>query len=386
VSSDEPATFSWLRTGTEAFASMLQDIAAAKSSVRLESYIFAPGEPGDDFRTALTAAGRRGVRVQVLVDSFGSQSLSSGYWSSLAAAGGEARWFNPLSLERFGFRDHRKLLVCDDGVATVGGFNIAPEYVGDGISRGWRDLGLRLTGPMVAPLAAAFDELFGKAEFRHRLFMRVRRHRDCRRYEGPGGELLLSGPGRGRSPIETALCRDFKQARTIQIAMAYFLPTGRIRRALTRAARRGATVQLLLGAKSDVTLARLATQAFYRRLLRTGMEIHEYQPQILHMKLVIADEVVYVGSANLDLRSMHINYELMLRLREPVLAAEARLLFRDDLDRARRVDRARWRGARSFWERLKHRWACFILCRVDPYIARRQLRMLESAGQETERA
>ena len=102
--------------------------------------------------------------------------------------------------------------------------------------------------------------------------------------------------------------------------VAYFLPTWRIRRDLTRIARRGGTVQLILPGKSDVLVSQLAGQSLYRRFLKAGVQIHEYQPQILHAKLIIADDIVYVGSANLDPRSLDINYELMIRFEHPDMA------------------------------------------------------------------
>jgi cardiolipin synthase len=133
----------WLASVDEAYRQMLAALGAARTSVRLEIYIFKPGEPGDLFREALVAAALRGVKVRVLLDGFGSRDLPPDYWRALEAAGGEAGVFNPLALDRLVIRNHRKLLVVDDETAFVGGFNIAPEYVGDGVTRGWRDLGSR---------------------------------------------------------------------------------------------------------------------------------------------------------------------------------------------------------------------------------------------------
>lgn len=103
----------------------------------------------------------------------GFPSLSDDYWRPFIAAGGKFRWFNPFNLSRFGIRNHRKLLVCDDRTAFVGGFNIAPEYQGDGVTRGWRDLGLRLDGELAEQLGATFDELFNRAELRLLSFDRL---------------------------------------------------------------------------------------------------------------------------------------------------------------------------------------------------------------------
>jgi len=355
---------------------MLAAIEAARESVCLETYIYAPDSLGERFREALVRARQRGVRVRVLIDAFGSISLPGSFWEPLRAAGGEVRLFNPLALDRLGIRNHRKLLVCDDRVGFVGGFNIASEYDGDGVTRGWCDVGLRLHGPLPAQLAVTFDEMFVRADFRHKRFIRLRRSTARRTVLTGNEQILLTGPGRGRSPFKRALRRDLTRATLVQIMVAYFLPTWRIRRDLTRIARRGGTVQLILPGKSDILVSQLAGQSLYRRFLRAGVQIHEYQPQVLHAKLIIADDIVYVGSANLDPRSLDINYELMIRFEHQEMAAQARAIFAGRLAHCRRITSREWRQSRTIWRRLKQRWAYWLLVRIDPYLARRQWRTL----------
>jgi cardiolipin synthase len=370
------AEWTWLRSGHEIFPAMLTAIDAAQESVCLEMYIYAADALGQRFRDALVSARQRGARVRVLVDAGGSLGLAATFWQPLLAAGGEVRRFNPLTLERWGIRNHRKLLVCDERVAFVGGFNISSLYDGDGVTRGWFDLGLRAIGPLAAQLAAAFEDMFERADFQHKRFMRLRKSTARKVVLMPNEQLLLSGPGRGRSPIKRALRGDLGQATNVQIIVAYFLPTWRIRRDLVRIARRGGTVQLILAGKSDVLISQLAGQSLYRRLLRAGVQIYEYQPQILHAKLIIADDVVYAGSANLDQRSLMINYELMIRFDQKALAEEARAMFAERLKHCRRVTREEWRKSRTIWRGLKQRWAYWLLVRIDPYLARRQWRRL----------
>ncbi|MBU6401764.1 MAG: phosphatidylserine/phosphatidylglycerophosphate/cardiolipin synthase family protein, partial [Verrucomicrobia bacterium] len=369
-------TYRWLRTGDEAFAAMLTAIERARASIALEVYIFSGDLLGQRFRDALVRACARAVRVRVLVDAFGSLTLDYDFWEPLERAGGQFRWFNPLSLGRLEFRDHRKLLVCDGRLAIVGGFNIAGEYEGDGISRGWHDLGLQLEGTLAGQLETAFEHSFARADFRYKRFMRLRRLPVPNTIFAPDGAVLLSGPGRGFNPIKRALKHDLLGAGSAKIISAYFLPTWRIRRELTRLARRGGRVQLILAGRSDVPLSQLATRRLYAGLLRAGIEIYEYRPQILHAKLIVLDDIVYIGSANLDTRSLHINYELLVRLPSPTLAAEARAIFDEDLEHCRRIDPAAWRRSRTFWNKLKERWAYFLLVRVDRYVARRQLKTL----------
>jgi cardiolipin synthase len=374
---DKPPFYRLIDTGDGVFPAMLAAIGAAQKTVRMEMYIFADDELGRQFLTVLVRAAQRGVKVRVLIDSFGSLTLPAGFWQPFQDAGGEVRWFNPIVLRRFGFRDHRKLLVCDEEVAFVGGFNITKQYSGDGVASGWRDIGLEIRTTPAAQLAAAFDEMFPLADFQHRRFTRLRRTPARRNVASGECQLLLSGPGRGRNPFDQALFQDLAHAKTVQIIVAYFLPTRRIRRALMRAARRGGRVQLILPGKSDVALSQLAGRSFYRRLLRAGVEIYEYQPQILHAKLMIVDGIVYVGSSNLDVRSLRINYELMLRFPKEQLAGEARGSFAQCLAHCERIELEKWRKSRTWWKRLRQRWAHFLLARVDPYVARWQYKRMQ---------
>jgi cardiolipin synthase len=186
----------------------------------------------------------------------------------------------------------------------------------------------------------------------------------------------LSGPGRGKNPYQLALHGDLVNAKCVQIIAGYFLPNQKLRRDLKRVARRGGTVQLMLAGKSDVLLSQLAGRSLYQRLLRAGVEIYEYQPQILHAKLIIVDGVVYAGSSNLDARSLYINYELMLRLTDEKLVAEAREIFRQRQAHCRQIELKAWRKASTWWGRFKRRWAYFLLVRIDPVVARWQYRRM----------
>jgi len=376
MSSPQLTAWKWLCCGDEAFPAMLAAIDAASESVRLETYIFSDDELGQRFRDALIRARQRGAAVRVLVDGIGSNDLPEDFWSSLKSAGGEVRVFNPVTLKRFGIRDHRKLLVCDNQVAFIGGFNISCEYEGDGIARGWRDVGLRLSGAIVGELAASFDEMFVLAEFRHKRLARFRKAQHKKTILADNDQLLLGGPGRGFNPIRKALNKDLGRARDVQIAQAYFLPTWRIRRALGRIARRGGKVELLLAGKSDVALSQIAARSLYQRLMRAGVKIFEYQPQILHAKLLVVDDVVYIGSANLDPRSLSINYELMVRFENPKMAAEAREIFSDSLIHSQQIDIATWKRSRTLWMKIKERFAHFVLARIDPHVARLQWKWL----------
>jgi cardiolipin synthase A/B len=371
----------WLATVDEAYAEMERRIDAATTSVRLETYLLREAGPAHWLANALLRARARGVRVRLLIDAFGSEDLRPGYLQPLRAAGVQVALFNPKRLLRLSFRNHRKLLACDGAHAVVGGFNIGPEYAGDGVQHGWCDTGLCIAGPIVHQLEQSFDAMYNLAPFSARSIRRFR-HVMRRRLQHRAGaaaepvRLLLSGPALPFGLLRRALRHDLGQARQIAIASAYFLPSQRLRRLLYRAARPGGRVRVLLAGHSDVPIARLAAEVLYDRLLRRGVQILEYQPQVLHAKVVILDDVVHVGSCNLDRRSLHINYELLLRLHWPALAADARQWFDHALTHSRAVDAALLRQRRGFWRRALSRIAYLLLARIDPLLARRRFRAI----------
>ncbi|XHR27353.1 MAG: phosphatidylserine/phosphatidylglycerophosphate/cardiolipin synthase family protein [Chthoniobacteraceae bacterium] len=368
----EATVFRWLPTGAAGLEAMLAVIAGAARTVALEMYIFSPGPLAERFREALIAARRRGVRVQILLDAFGSHSLPAHFWRPLIRLGGELRWFNPFrAAQRYGRRNHRKLLVADGQQAVIGGFNIGKEYEGDGVTKGWRDLGVHIEGPLAAALETSFAEMYARADeptFRRRLRQLRRLHRGPETLVSSGvWTLLLSEPGRGHRAFKRSLLDDLAGARDVLITCAYFVPTLRLRRALMRVARRGGRVRLILAGHSDVEAARLASRSLYARLMKAGVEIYEYQPQILHAKLVVIDGVVYAGSANLDARSLNINHELMIRVADPTFAAGARGLFLGDLGHSRKIDPEKWKSSRGLLTRFIEKAAYFLVVRIDPH-------------------
>jgi cardiolipin synthase len=402
----------WFTAGDAVFPAMLAAIDAAVATVAFETYIFADCQLGERFRAALTEAARRGVRVRVMIDAFGSLELPDYFWHPLQSAGGEVRVFNPITVGRLGIRNHRKLLACDGRVAFIGGFNVAHEYEGDGVTRGWCDVGIRVTGALAAQLEASFERIFALADLRHRPFIRLRKSGVKKTLVGPAEQLILSGPGRGASPLLRSLRRDLRKVvsnthrsgdslgrwpmklgaageeviapreergdvpTSVRIVVAYFLPTWRLRRDLQQIARQGGRVQLILAGKSDVRVSQLAARSLYQRLLRAGIEVYEYQPQVLHAKLFLVGNAVYAGSANLDPRSLHLNYELMARFESAETLAQASEIFASLLTRSQRIERQAWKSSRSVWTRWKERWANFLLSRVDPYLSLRQWQSL----------
>ncbi len=367
----KPGDFRWLTSGGSGLAAITRAIERSKRSIQLQTYIFQNDVTGSRVCSALEQAAHRGVRVRLLVDAFGALHLSRDFFRGLQAAGGRVHFFNPLHPRRLVYRNHRKVLIADRSLAIIGGFNIGQEYDGDGIASGWCDLGVEINNSTVAgELAGSFDRMYVLAHDRPPRFVRLRRAEERQRLRFDGVEVLLNGPGRGRNPLKSALLRDLSRPGSIRICTPYFLPTWGLRRRLMKRARLGDKVQVLLPARSDVKLAQYAGQSLYRRLLRSGVEVLEYQPQTLHAKLFVTDDAVYVGSANFNTRSLHIDYELMLRIEVPEVVEQAVGLFDALSEHAERMDQARWRHQQSLLQGFKQRLSYYIMARLDPLIAR----------------
>jgi cardiolipin synthase len=370
------AAFRLLTTVDEALETSVGLIDAAQETIRVEFYIWRDSDIGQRFLEALVRACSRGVNVRVMVDSLGSVTLQEKFFDPLKTAGGQFRWFNPLRLRRLGFRDHRKCVVCDEAIAVVGGFNIGPEYQGDGVTKGWQDIGMLAPASIARELAMSFDVLWSMADYRHHLFTRLRRSAIQRIASTPDGQLLTTAPGRGPFFMRNAIANDLRNTHHADIISAYFLPPRQLRREIVRIARRGGRVRLVLAGKSDVALSQMAAHKLYQTFLRAGVEIYEYQPQILHTKFFRFDNICYAGSANMDKRSLMINYELLVRVQDDNLAAQGLEFFERTLQHSKRIDRATWRKSRTFWNKLREQWAFWILSRVDPWLSTLQFNVL----------
>ena len=363
-----------LKNGREVFPAMVDAIDRAASSIALEMYIFADDETGREFRSHLIAAANRGLRVMVLVDAWGAWGLPDSFWNAFRDAGGKVRSFQPLKRGLLPFRNHRKLLLVDDRIAYIGGLNVANEYYrGRDGEPPWRDNALEITGVEVARLRRSFTRMWARAERPlKRRILRFRRVWSARGRAVPTRRVrfLESGPEDPLRPLRGVFRQIIHDAgRSIDLAMSYFCPPARVLWALKRAVKRGVRVRLLFPEKSDIPLARWAARGLYGRLLRAGMEVWEYRAAMLHSKLAIADDTVLTGSANLDIRSARINYELMAAVSDRDVAAKARSDFESDLKDAVPIRLEDWRN-RSFLQKLKERISYWLLARADVVISR----------------
>lgn len=345
--------FRLLDGGAEFFARMHGAIDAAQLYVLMEMYLVRSGAVVTAFIDAFSRAVRRGVRVCVIFDAFGALGLSRADRRRLLDAGVELRFFNPLRIRnRLSnlLRDHRKLLLADGTVAFVGGTGLADEFAPGARHGPWRELMVEIQGPVVGDWQRAFARTWRR--FGPELSLPPA-STPAARPDGAAGRLALS-EARHRSVLANGVLGRIQNARArAWIMSAYFVPSRRFRKALRSAARRGVDVRLLLpGARTDHPWVRQAARRFYGKLLRSGVRIFEYQPCMLHAKLILCDDWVSIGSSNLDRWSFRWNLEANQEIADARAADAAAAVFAGDFSASRAMSRRYWRQ-RAWIDRLR---------------------------------
>lgn len=358
-----------LETGPEQRAALLALIADARRSLRLLYYIYADDDSGRAVRDTLIAALGRGVTVRLIVDGFGS-GADKEFFSPLTKAGGEVCRFHPTLGRRYLLRNHQKLALADEKHVLVGGFNVEDDYFRTVADGGWRDLGLRISGPSVTPAVHYFDALHDWTRQKRAKGRQLRR----RLQDWDSGDdtirWLLGGPARRLSPWARALRHDLRVARRFWMIAAYFAPGPYMLRLVERAGLRG-DARVITAAKSDNAATIGAARFLYAGLLRKGVRVHEYMPTKLHTKLFVIDDVVHIGSANFDIRSLHLNLEIMVRIRDQAFADRMRGYFEGEAAQSREIALEEVTGWRTFTQRVRWGAAYFLVAIVDYTVTRR---------------
>lgn len=362
-----------LETGAQYFPALLAAIEAAACEIHLETYIYADDPTGRQVTAALAGAARRGVAVRVLVDGFGARAFPDGPGRRLAEAGVQVQTYRPelapFKLRRHRLRRlHRKLVAIDGRVAFVGGINIIDDN--DTPHLGPRfDYAVRIEGPLVARVRASMAHLWrlvGWARLRRR--PPASPPSPCRldaAVDTVEAAFVIRDNLRHRRDIEQAYLTAIDGARDeIFIAMAYFLPGRRFRKALIAAARRGVAVKLLLQGQVEYALLHYATQALYGSLLKESIRIFEYRAGFLHAKVaVVDDDWATVGSSNIDPYSLLLAREANVVVRDAGFAAQ----LRGSLERAAAADAIEITPAalqRSSLLARTLRWAAYGMVRL----------------------
>lgn len=350
-----------LHDGSVALPEMLAAIRSARHEVLLDMYWFGSDRTGLSFAEALMERARAGVCVRVIYDSVGSIGASTSMFTEMSKAGCEIYEYNPIapwrarfSFARLNRRDHRKLLVVDGQLAITGGINLgdewAPKEQGGG---GFRDDSIEVRGTAAWDLRLLFYRTFPKPAI------------DVPRppmFEGRCEVVVLSNDlFAERRHIHSSYVGAISMAaHDIIISNSYFIPSGRVRRALIKAVRRGVRVRVMVPRNSDVIMAQYASRALYERLLAAGVQIHEWRGGVLHSKVAVVDDNwCTVGSFNFDALSVQNNLELNVAILDRQVTADLRRKLEEDLSTAVKVDLARFRK-RGFVQRLIERFFYFF--------------------------
>lgn len=339
-----------LQNGVEIFPPMLEAIRNAQLSVDFLTYVYWTGDIAIDFADAISDAAARGVRVRVLLDAVGARPMDPRLVRQMREGGARVEWFRPIvrwKMWESVKRTHRKLLICDGGrVGFTGGVGIAEEWEGDASDASeWRETHFRIQGPAVVGLEAAFVSSWMEVDA-----AAARQTLPSNLVEGAGSsavQVLRSTSSVGLSDLALAFQTAIGNARErVRISTPYFIPDDDTIALLADRARAGVTIEVLVpGPHIDYRVALLAGQAEFDTLIRAGIEIHVYQPTMIHQKIMTVDGTVsMIGSANMNFRSMRHDDEVQLVAVDPELAARLDAMIDRDLEQAVPIDLATWRN------------------------------------------
>lgn len=317
-----------LSDGIQAFHETERLIQEAEHTVHLATFIMGKDDTGARIVEALAQKAAQGVEVRLLMDAVGSMKISKNFIRPLVDAGGKAAFFMPMMRLPFrgraNLRNHRKILTVDGRIAMVGGMNLAHEYMGPKAAEGrWLDLAMLVEGPVVPQLENVFlsDWKFAGGESLSPPVFAMPAEENSRQATL---QVLASGPDvRGDSLRDAILTWLFKASKRAWIVTPYFVPDELVVQSLVIAARRGVDVRIIIPRRSNHIMADLARAAYLTQLQEAGGHVMLYQPGMLHAKVFILDDTVaVVGSANMDMRSLLLNYEVALAIYTPAVISE----------------------------------------------------------------
>ncbi|MFD7027331.1 phosphatidylserine/phosphatidylglycerophosphate/cardiolipin synthase family protein [Streptomyces sp. NPDC059917] len=346
-----------LRNGDEIFTAMLDAVASARHTVDMMTFVYWKGDIARRFAEALAERARDGVRVRLLLDGFGSRLIEQDLLDRMERAGVHVAWFRKpafLSPLKQNHRCHRKVLVVDERTAFTGGVGIAEEWCGDARNpREWRDTHAEVRGPAVDGIAAAFAQNW--AECHPELFDARDRFVDHEPAGSAVVQVVRGSAAFGWQDMQTLMRVVLESAEErVRLATAYFAPDRYFVDLLAATARRGVTVEILLpGPHTDKRVCQLAGRHHYERLTAAGVRIHEYQPTMMHAKILTMDGIAaLIGSSNFNRRSLDHDEEVMLAVLDTEFTRTLDAHFDDDLRESTRIGPARWRR-RSVLERAR---------------------------------
>ena len=353
-----------LTNGDQIFPAMLAAVNGARRRISFETYIFNKGSVGEQFTQAFEAAARRGVQVNLVVDAMGSNKIPKEWQERLKAAGvkvgefGQPKWY---ALEELNYRTHRKILVVDGRIGFTGGVGLDDQWLGNAEDKDhWRDTMVRIDGPVVRLMEGAFNENF--IETLGPVTPVVDPPEQIPASPLDSAMVLRSSPSGGSNDLKRLYLLAIAAARrTLDICSPYFVTDESSEWALREARQRGVRIRILVeGDLTDAKPVKYASRQAYQRLMDAGIEIYEYQPTMMHTKVIVVDGAWSMfGSANFDNRSLELNDEMNVAVSDKDLAARLLKDFEQDLRVARRLDPARWRDRSALEKSREYFWSYF---------------------------
>jgi cardiolipin synthase len=350
-----------LLNGNETFPAILRDIKSAKATITFAQYLYEDGSIARELAEAFAERCRAGVEVDILLDSHGSAKAPSEIIAIMKEGGCQVEYFRrieaegiifPWKLLRYNYRSHRRVLVIDGHIGFTGGYGISEGWTGDGRTpEHWRDTNVRIEGPLVKFLQAAFAESWlettGIAIGGDGYFPRLDRVGNMT------GQIVKSSPTAGSFQNYMLFLLSINSAKkSIFITNPYFIPDDVMTEALVKAAARGVRVIVLVPGEADSELTYSTSRGHYGPLLVGGVKIYEYKASLLHAKTIVVDGIwSTIGSTNFDNRSFALNQEVNLTIYDSSIAHRLEQIFQEDLKYSQSISYDQWQS-RGIWERL----------------------------------
>jgi len=337
-----------LLNGEQIFPALVEALRSAKRTITYAQYVYEDGPVSRDVAEALADRCRAGIGVNMLLDSFGSLYMPGEYVDMLRASGCHVTWFRPLSpfaIRRYNNRNHRRIVVVDGRIGFTGGAGVSRKWMGNGrVADHWRDTDVRVEGPAVEYLQAAFAEnwleatgmvLGGDAYF----------PRPIERRGDVYVQVVRSTTGGATTAMYTSLLLALSSARrSVHVTNPYFVLDGKMTEALLDTVQRGVKVTVLVPGAIDHNIVRQASRAQFGRMLRAGVEIYEYSPALLHAKTMVIDGWwATIGSTNLDNRSLALDEELNVIVYDRGVGGQMERIFLDDVRLSKQVTYEDWK-------------------------------------------
>lgn len=323
--------------GTDKFESLIEDILSAKDHIHIQYYIFKLDNLGQRILSALIKKSKQGVKVRILYDEMGSRGLKKVRFKELIDLGGEVEVFFPSVLPlfnpRLNFRNHRKIVIIDGRIGYIGGFNVGDEYLGLNKKFGyWRDTHLRIEGSSIHPLQTRFLLDWNQASnnninYSEKYFPAIPQKGDV------AAQIVSSGPDADWPAIKNGYLKLLMSAkRYIYIQTPYFIPDSSFLNAIEVATLSGIDVRIMIPNKPDHMFVYWATYSYVGELLKAGAKVYIYEKGFIHAKMiVIDDEASTVGTANIDVRSFSLNFEVNAFIYNRTISHELAEIFERDI-------------------------------------------------------